>query len=382
MSNNFPSLPSFRSTFSSLAASSSTPHGAPAVTRYAAETSSALRRPDLPRLPLEAAALDPFATALLPLQAAPAAKRRRTGPAAAPFYASATHGGGGTSEGRGGGETAHTPTAGDSGGYAREDGGRGEARGYAPTCGGGGGLGGVGGEGGGYALGIRGRGDAGVGHGDDVHAQYELMRRQLLTQEAELAEAREKLRAQEVLLRSQGAGGDRRVMGGERATGADSLYDRGYLYEAVPPVPGTQAAQSALARMEFGDIKASACTDGGDSRRAGSQWESAGGWQRSGHGEDGRGEAVVVDVAARAGRDESGSKSPANSADSVVRCEECGKDLMNQVTLQNHVRVVHKRCGDFQCKQCRKVRFYCPYSRRFIAIRLLTFFRLFSLILM
>lgn len=263
----------------------------------------------------------------------------------------------------GGGETTHTPTAGNGGQYARDDGRRGEAHGCARRDDGSGGIDGGGGgegEGGGYTHNVRIRGDGGVGHGSDAQAQYELMRRQLLRKEVELAVARENLRAQELLLRSQRGGGDWRVRDG-RATGADSLRDRSYGFEAVPPVPGTQAAQTALARMEFGDIKASVCTDGGDSRRAGSQWESAGGWPGSGHGEDGRGEAVVVDVAVRAGQDERESKSPANSTDSVFRCEECGKDLMNQVTLQNHVRVVHKKCGDFQCKQCPKVRFQCPY---------------------
>jgi hypothetical protein len=35
-----------------------------------------------------------------------------------------------------------------------------------------------------------------------------------------------------------------------------------------------------------------------------------------------------------------------------VQCEHCNLRLMNQVTLQNHIKVVHDKCGDFVCNSC------------------------------
>ncbi|KAI0559223.1 zinc finger protein OZF [Gracilaria domingensis] len=43
-----------------------------------------------------------------------------------------------------------------------------------------------------------------------------------------------------------------------------------------------------------------------------------------------------------------------NSADGkTVQCPHCSRWLRNQVTLQNHIRVVHLHSGTFQCDQCK-----------------------------
>lgn len=39
--------------------------------------------------------------------------------------------------------------------------------------------------------------------------------------------------------------------------------------------------------------------------------------------------------------------------DEFVQCPHCPRRLRNQVTLQNHIRVVHNNNGNFQCSQCR-----------------------------
>lgn len=39
-------------------------------------------------------------------------------------------------------------------------------------------------------------------------------------------------------------------------------------------------------------------------------------------------------------------------SDGSVECNVCHQRLMNQVTLQNHIRVVHDRSGDHVCKEC------------------------------